>query len=395
MEKIMIIGNGFDIAHGLPTRYGDFLEFLTVFDILYDTYALNNRCLMEIEFDEVKHDELNPKLVTILHSIFVTGKYNFLTSGEIKINDPELERLYNCINENIWYIYFSLLYEKKKMKGLNWIDFESEMSDIIKWIDGLQLQLEDDIDTVTDKLYGEALDEKKMQFQEKIDSLCEAEYYEELIDELYSELEKLIEALDIYLSVFVEKLPINKKDNISFIKPDLVISFNYTHTFSKIYDPNVPICYIHGECGLTPNTNMVLGIDEYLDGDNRDESTNMSIFKKFIQRIRNRNDIIYKIWSDKWADQYLEYLEKEKTVFNPPSKPRFKVYVYGHSLGITDKDILYDYLYPEYTESVIYAYGKTEEGKLISRLIKIIGEDRLIEKSNCHPRKLLFEDCKN
>lgn len=26
-KKILIIGNGFDLAHGLPTRYSDFLEF--------------------------------------------------------------------------------------------------------------------------------------------------------------------------------------------------------------------------------------------------------------------------------------------------------------------------------------------------------------------------------
>lgn len=26
--KILVIGNGFDLAHGLPTKYGDFLEFI-------------------------------------------------------------------------------------------------------------------------------------------------------------------------------------------------------------------------------------------------------------------------------------------------------------------------------------------------------------------------------
>ncbi len=25
--NILVIGNGFDLAHGLPTKYGDFLEF--------------------------------------------------------------------------------------------------------------------------------------------------------------------------------------------------------------------------------------------------------------------------------------------------------------------------------------------------------------------------------
>lgn len=28
--NILVIGNGFDLAHGLPTKYSDFLEFLKV-----------------------------------------------------------------------------------------------------------------------------------------------------------------------------------------------------------------------------------------------------------------------------------------------------------------------------------------------------------------------------
>ena len=29
--SILVIGNGFDIAHGLPTRYADFLNFLELY----------------------------------------------------------------------------------------------------------------------------------------------------------------------------------------------------------------------------------------------------------------------------------------------------------------------------------------------------------------------------
>ena len=28
--NILVIGNGFDLAHGLPTKYGDFLEWVKV-----------------------------------------------------------------------------------------------------------------------------------------------------------------------------------------------------------------------------------------------------------------------------------------------------------------------------------------------------------------------------
>lgn len=29
--NILVIGNGFDIAHGLPTKYGDFLNYVQAF----------------------------------------------------------------------------------------------------------------------------------------------------------------------------------------------------------------------------------------------------------------------------------------------------------------------------------------------------------------------------
>ncbi len=30
--NILLIGNGFDLAHGLPTKYGDFLDWVNVIE---------------------------------------------------------------------------------------------------------------------------------------------------------------------------------------------------------------------------------------------------------------------------------------------------------------------------------------------------------------------------
>lgn len=32
--NILLIGNGFDLAHGLPTKYTDFLEFVKMIKII-------------------------------------------------------------------------------------------------------------------------------------------------------------------------------------------------------------------------------------------------------------------------------------------------------------------------------------------------------------------------
>ena len=36
--KILIIGNGFDLYHDLPTKYIDFLSFATHWSSFYSTY---------------------------------------------------------------------------------------------------------------------------------------------------------------------------------------------------------------------------------------------------------------------------------------------------------------------------------------------------------------------
>ncbi len=39
--NILVIGNGFDLAHGLPTRYTDFLEFVKTMRQLFDERGYN------------------------------------------------------------------------------------------------------------------------------------------------------------------------------------------------------------------------------------------------------------------------------------------------------------------------------------------------------------------
>lgn len=38
MTDLLIVGNGFDLYHGLPTRYTDFLKFISYWSIFWDNY---------------------------------------------------------------------------------------------------------------------------------------------------------------------------------------------------------------------------------------------------------------------------------------------------------------------------------------------------------------------
>ena len=74
-----------------------------------------------------------------------------------------------------------------------------------------------------------------------------------------------------------------------------VLNFNYTYTYANNYLSNVPIHYLHGETHnpMDSKNNMVLGIDEYHKGSDRDSFTNYNIYKKFTQRIINETGFLY------------------------------------------------------------------------------------------------------
>ena len=55
--NILVIGNGFDLAMGWPTRYADFLNFIRVFQIAY-----NNKDYQESRVPEECIRNLNDKI---------------------------------------------------------------------------------------------------------------------------------------------------------------------------------------------------------------------------------------------------------------------------------------------------------------------------------------------
>lgn len=69
---------------------------------------------------------------------------------------------------------------------------------------------------------------------------------------------------------------------------DKILSFNYTCAYQRIYGehPFLEFDYVHGKADLRndiQSTNMVLGIDEYLEGDARDKDLEFIEFKKFFK----------------------------------------------------------------------------------------------------------------
>ncbi len=245
---IVVLGNGFDLAHHLPTRYSDFLEFITT--VKTDEELKDNECSRFIERIRSNNIDL----------------YNEINS---LIQDNSLIEL-----------FLSIFEERVKEGKEGWIDFESEISFYVQKLDEAKrdiekqyaasmepVRLSNGIRRVLKPLINEPIDV----FSDRIvgDIRFTPQGIDYIAKTLFFDLKRVTRLLEIYLYEFVEKINckyrIHDLDNYEI---DKVLSFNYTDTYRQYYDPGktAEYCFIHGKAEeeTLDSCSLVLGIDEYL-----------------------------------------------------------------------------------------------------------------------------------
>lgn len=385
--NILVIGNGFDLAHKLPTKYTDFLE----------------RIASEIKlWEKLKKDGREVANRIKMLPLDVQFPKNKKVKVEIDGSIDNQVELWNCINKNIWVDYFlnNPMYQRE-----NWIDFEKEISKVIQSLDvdmNSQIKCQYSEDKIA-RISDDFLNHKYLDWFAN-------RTYRELRDVLLHDLDRLIRVLEIYLAEYVEKIDMKKKSpDIEGLEIDFVLSFNYTHTFSKLYNiseraKQEKVCsfdYIHGETNkknTIETNNMVLGIDEYLPKKKRNKETEFIAFKKYYQRIYKQTGNEHKRWveiiknqiqviDDKVKEQYPVQIPYNKL----PNRCRNQLYIFGHSLDITDKDILRDLILNDNVYTTIYYPNREELGKKIANLVKVIGQDELIRRTGGSTKTIEFK----
>ncbi len=434
---ILILGNGFDLAHGLPTRYSDFLEFCQRVEAIW-TYKIGidyKRIRAGFHDSWIKNWEIDKTIKEAIWKQFICRITGHTAEQRIRLwnlsgfkasedDIRELVEIHRLLSDNIWYHYFVKLYRNELVKGVNWIDFESEIRFIIQEVDRNSSSLTDSLNGAIRKLIRPHVDSwermrqsiiaslnNKFTFNDKLKLFYKVVWrfwYEtgraktstftvkDFRENAYKDLERFTRALEIYLATFVEKISINKKiSEIANLHPDYVINFNYTDTYQRVYG-NGSVYHIHGKADTEHSieeNNMVLGIDEYWVGAERDERTNFTIFKKFSQRIQKHT-----------GNGSYKYLKEVQDVFEAKGKQWSGnadtsevhpdgvsyVYVFGHSLDVTDKDILSSFIGSDATSVTVYCKDRGTEGELIANTIKLIGEEKLLDKANHVPVKLKY-----
>lgn len=420
--NILLIGNGFDLAHHLPTKYPDFLEFVKVIKQILK--ICNGEDMGDIDWGNINvqvKELIKPNMGNVRNNLF-----------------SQSEMWNDLIGNNVWIEYFlqcdSFLKE-------NWIDFESEISRIIKIIDN-DIHRNGGLDTVVRNIsedffanyFLDNLDERIQMRDEAafikyaglpvgeqskyieqyrqdnpVEPLKEEITYGNLISILEDDLNKLTRALEIYICEYVEKIDIiEKSPDIDKEEIDFILSFNYTHIFSKLYSVSSqskkevadPFDYLHGEAKINntvETNNMVLGIDEYLSQKRRNKETEFIAFKKFYQRIYKQTGSEYKRWIEIIKNQIQEIDDKIKKQYpvqipynKIPNKCRNQLFIFGHSLDITDKDVLREMILNDNVYTTIYYPDKKELGRKIANLVKVIGQDELIRRTGGNTKTIQF-----
>lgn len=343
---ILILGNGFDLAHGLKTKYSDFLEY----------------CVKQF--------------------------------GRIVVYKPS-DKFYN----NLWIRHF--LNVQQKM-GDKWIDLEEEIYKVILHVSKLPM-----INTLnTQRMLAFNYNDNGFDFYnisryliEPIGSATSKNGYVRLsqhnelqlmiyfetprgfVNFLYEQLREFTKLFNDYLLNEVLE-PIQSEPNLKLSLKSIgvnegskdvhVLNFNYTDTCERFYrskfsgycDLNIKPVYVHGKVSSSEECNLVLGIHGF-ENYNGIIPTDFNIFKKHNQR--------HKFGT---IEPYQDLLELVKE-----HNRQITFHIIGHSLDSTDQKILKHILLAnQHAKINIYYHDEEAQERLMNRIDKIIGEEEVMAK---------------
>lgn len=371
--NILIIGNGFDLAHQLPTKYTDFLNFMKFINRIESFHGTFKEFTKDN--DKYKFSELNVNIQKYISGVIeddsnknvdIVNIWNERKSADDKSERVKhIEKMIELSNKNIWFEWFIAQYNIHP----NWVDFESEISRVVQEVEKLIPLIPLKIEIIPHMPSYQRLINKIIFAGKASDKNITLAEIEAIKEKMLTDLNNLIRCFEIYLEDLVKDIDISQLSlDIYNLNIDKILTFNYTNTYQKLYDTDVNCDHIHGKADINNNIesdNMVLGIDDYLNEDEKFTNTNFIEFKKYYQRLIKGTNCDYK----KWIDE----------INQTKSFTKHNVYIFGHSLASTDRDVLLDFIENEKTIITIYYNNSNQYSYQICNLVHLIGPDKLNE----------------
>ncbi len=353
-NKLVIIVNGFDLAHGLPTSYGHFIKW----------YLVSICEKMKKSFQQYDDKLINVKLKNLsrdMHSFQM-----------LKKDDTKIEWFFESdSSDKIFEIEYKSQFFRKllnEMKSFSWVDIESEYYKSL-------IEIYDDVKGSRVVFIG-----------------TEKEYFESEVRKLNIDFEFFKNKLEEYLNTIDCKTIDNKQDINNLFSSEYIIgyhkeenpklmhylNFNYTETIEKYIWPqsNYQLNYIHGLLNNQDNP-IIFGYGDEID--------------KYYEEIQNLNinDFLnnFKSFGYFKTENYsnlLHFIESES----------FDVDILGHSCGLSDRVLLNTIFEHDNCESIkIHYYQKSEaENDFLSKTQEISRHFK--DKAKMRKRIVNFKDCK-
>lgn len=377
INKLFIIGNGFDLAHGLKTKYSDFIDNFWEWEMkriqsvnnfqwssddryyIYDDEILNiktPRNLSDLPSDYFSQSTKGYQWLKYLTNNNASSRYNFPHSNSSKV----IITIKNIFLENI-----SETYTLK-----NWVDIEGIYYSVLKNCFTSEYEKSAKSNYYINNLINDF---------SHIRSLLETY----LIKTTENQIEIRPSILDKFNHIIQPNLyPGNDKINSNDII--LFLDFNYTNTVNVYYEyfrnlisQEISCIHIHGEINNSKNP-IIFGYGDELDEDH-----------KKIESINNR-----------------QYLENEKSV-NYAKTPNyrnllkfidaypFNIYIMGHSCGKSDRTLLNSIFEHKNCMTIKSFYYIDEDGindqddRIMNLYLnfkdKSLFRAKVIDKTNCEP----------
>lgn len=435
INRLIIIGNGFDLAHGMKTKYKDFVngylrqriescfekgatedlvkiegepknlsvykEYLNLKALLAKSKIKNGldqdeKMLLMILYEKLprqfkdKHPTINDEIIwRYVPDIVKDCKDNeiHLTQGIIQL--IEKQKVYPVS----YTLFFKEVYDEIENK--NWVDIEYAYYDylcgLMKKLDlSDEKDVKEEVSEKIDELNEEMkfITKKLKEYLAKEDGTFEENsrrVNNEILDKMMmplSEQEIAVEALELWDS-FV------KENSHKKLQPDKIwiLNFNYTSLIQRYYEEITKkprynqkemrsyLNYIHGS---------LYGKEEIIFGYGDDSG---EMYKRLSDKNDNRlleNDKTVKYLGSFWYRNFFGFIE---------SAP-FQVYIMGHSCGISDRTLLSTIFQHENCVSIKPYYHEKENSDDYYEIIKNISRcfddkklmrDRVVNKEFCEP----------
>lgn len=321
MNRLILLGNGFDLAHGMKTSYNDFI--LWYLENCFKS-ALKEKYedeLIEILFDNNYHNyDVNGKVKIKSIKEYIDDRYEEGTLVNLFVGDALIPMVSYSTNRRYHKPTepFSGQIKSELLKMMlqncsskRWVDIENLFYSVLKKTleDKNQNKQEDVIELNNSLAY---IISKLELYLSTLDCPDEIEDYNLLLKEQIN-MDDIIRKHEIRTSATPE-LPTRT----------LVLNFNYTPTIEQYISKNdkIEVNYIHGK--LNDNANPIFfGFGDELDAEYAkfELDTTKGIFK-----------YIKSFWYFKTSNYHnlLRFIQSDK----------FQIHILGHSCGLSDRTML-------------------------------------------------------